>query len=83
MYHHSKLQVSFLGRMQRYLDIFHAFGIIFEIDIICLRLCSERVQLRRCSFRNMPINHSFVHIRVFSIYPLAIHLLTRERRESR
>ena len=49
LYHHSKLQVSFLGRMQRYLHIFHAKGIMFEIDIIYLRLCSERVQLRRCS----------------------------------
>ena len=49
VYHNSELQMSFSRWISRYLCIFCAKVPVFGKDIICLRLCSERVQSGRYS----------------------------------
>jgi len=49
IYPNSKLQISFSGRIQRHLHIYHAKRPALGNDIVYLTLRSERIQSGRCS----------------------------------
>ena len=65
--------MSFSGWIQRQSHNFRVRGPVFGKDIVYLRICLERVQSGRCSLRTIPINHGFVHTRIFSIHRFVLY----------